>query len=239
MDISAERVLQQLWSEGDPEKAAFFSTFFKTGPGEYGEGDKFIGIDVPRQRQIAKKFRELPLDEIAALLASEYHEARLTALLILTDRYQKSKDPEERSKLNAFYLSHLDRVNNWDLVDTSAYKILGSELVRTGQVQILEELADSRHLWRERVAVMATLALIKAKDFEPTLALCRKFLNHEHDLIHKATGWMLREVGKVNRDTLEIFLARHGKKMPRTMLRYAIEKLPKDERELWLERSRV
>ncbi len=239
MDISAESILQELWSVSDPEKRLVFPQFFKAGPGGYGEGDKFIGVDVPNQRRIAKVFRDLPLVEIAALLAHEYHEARLTALFILADRYQRTKDPDQKSELNAFYLSHLDGVNNWDLVDCAAYKILGAEIVRTGQVQMLEGLADSGNIWRERVAIIATLALIKAKDFEPTLTLCRKFLNHPHDLIHKATGWMLREVGKINRNTLELFLARHSKRMPRTMLRYAIEKLPKHERDLWLERSRV
>lgn len=239
MDVSAKSVLRDLRAQADPEKAAFYPTFFKTGPGEYGEGDKFIGVEVPKQRKIAKDYKDLPLEELAKLLDDDFHEARLTALLILTERYQKSKKTEEKTRLGEFYLSQLDRVNNWDLVDSSAYKILGAEMVRTGDTTVLAELACSKDLWRERVAVMSTLALIKRKDFEPTLKLCKQFLTHRHDLIHKATGWMLREIGKINKDTLELFLARHGKKMPRTMLRYAIEKLPKDERDLWLERSRV
>lgn len=239
MDILAERVLQELWDKQDTAKAAFYPSFFKTGAGEYGEGDRFIGVDVPTQRQLAKKFRNLSTTEISKLLESVFHEARLTALLILVDRYQKAASAEEKSELSEFYLSQLDRVNNWDLVDASAYKILGAEMVRTGDLKALETLADSRHLWRERVAVMSTMALIRAKDFEPTLALCQRFLDHDHDLIHKATGWMLREIGKISKNTLELFLARHGKKMPRTMLRYAIEKLPKSERDMWLERSRV
>lgn len=239
MDLTAEAVLEALRAERDPEKADFYPSFFKTGPGEYGEGDLFIGVTVPKQRKIARLFRALSLEQIQKLLKEPYHEARLTALLILTERYQKAKSVEERVSLNQFYLDNLDWVNNWDLVDSTAYKILGAELVRTGDTAILEELAASKHLWRERVAVMSTMALIKTKDFEPTLKLCRQFLTHRHDLIHKATGWMLREIGKINKDTLELFLARHGKKMPRTMLRYAIEKLPKKERDLWLERSRT
>lgn len=239
MNGTAENVRTLLFDQADPEKAAFFPSFFKTGPGEYGEGDKFIGVTVPKQRKLAKKYRELELAEVEKLLYDEYHECRLTGLLILTGKYEKSKTVEDKEKYNQFYLDHLDRVNNWDLVDATAYKILGAELVRTGEIDILQELSTSKHLWRERVSVMATLALIKIKDFEPTLGLCRQFLSHEHDLIHKATGWMLREIGKINKDTLELFLARHGKKMPRTMLRYAIEKLPKTERDLWLERSRT
>lgn len=239
MDISAKSVLRDLKAQGDPEKAAFYPSFFKTGPGEYGEGDKFIGVEVPKQRKIAKTYKDLPLEELAKLLGDDFHEARLTALLILTERYQKSKKSDEKARLADFYLSQLHRVNNWDLVDSTAYKILGAEMVRTGDTSVLAELVSSKELWRERVAVMSTLALIKRKDFEPTLKLCKQFLTHQHDLIHKATGWMLREIGKINKDTLELFLARHGKKMPRTMLRYAIEKLPKDERDLWLERSRI
>ena len=239
MSATAELIRNALHEQADPEKAAFFPSFFKTGPGEYGEGDKFIGVTVPKLRKLARKHRDMDLDEVEKLLYDEYHECRLTALVILTEKYQRSKSVPEKERLNQFYLEHLDQVNNWDLVDATAHKILGAELVRTGETSILEELASSKHLWRERVAVIATLALIKIKDFEPTLALCKRFLSHQHDLIHKATGWMLREIGKINKDTLELFLARHSKKMPRTMLRYAIEKLPKSERDLWLERSRT
>lgn len=239
MDACAEDVRKALWEKRDEEKAAFFPSFFKTGPGEYGEGDKFIGVTVPEQRKIAKKFKQLSLDEIRELLNDEHHECRLTGLVILTNQYAKAKTVDAKVELSDFYLANLDRVNNWDLVDATAYKILGEEIVRTHNTAILDDLAKSKDLWRERVAVLATLALIKRKDFEPTLKLCRQFLNHEHDLIHKATGWMLREIGKIKKDALELFLARHGKKMPRTMLRYAIEKLPKAERDLWLERSRT
>jgi 3-methyladenine DNA glycosylase AlkD len=235
----AQDVIDALWSERIPEKAEFFPRFFKAGPGEYGEGDKFVGVTVPIQRKIAKEHRDMPLEQVAELIADEYHECRLTAIFILTEKYNRNKTAESRASINEFYLSHLEGVNNWDLVDSSAYKILGSELVRTGQLEILDELAGSGDLWKERIAVISTMALIKKKQFEPTLRLCRQFLSHQHDLIHKATGWMLREIGKINKEPLELFLARHAKKMPRTMLRYAIEKLPRAERQLWMEKSRT
>ena len=221
----------------DPEKAEFFPRFFKTGPGEYGEGDRFIGVVVPEQRKTARKFRDLPMDEVAKLLHDEYHECRLTALLILTEKYSRDKTESGRAAINEFYLQNLDGVNNWDLVDSSAHKILGEELVRTGRYEILDELAGSGNLWAERVAVISTLALIKKKQFGPTIGLCRRFLDHPHDLIHKATGWMLREIGKIRKEELEVFLARHASKMPRTMLRYSIEKLPKEERQRWMQRG--
>lgn len=234
---TAGDVKAALWELANPEKAEFFPRFFKTGPGEYGEGDRFIGVVVPDQRKTARKFRGLPFEEVATLLEDEYHECRLTGLLILTEKYAREKTESGRVAINEFYLSHLEGVNNWDLVDSSAHKILGAELVRTGRYEKLDNLAESGDLWRERIAVIATLALIKKKEFGPTLKLCRQFLDHPHDLIHKATGWMLREVGKVRKQELETFLARHAKKMPRTMLRYSIEKLPENERQRWMQKS--
>ncbi len=226
-----------LSEQRDPEKAKFFPRFFKSGPGQYGDGDKFLGVTVPVQRKIAKQFPELSSNDLTTLLHDEYHEVRLTALFILTGRYQKAKSVKEKSHWNEFYLAHLDQVNNWDLVDATAYKILGAEWLRTKQTHSLDDLANSGHLWRERVAVIASFALIKAHQFEPTLQLCERFLGHQHDLIHKATGWMLREVGKADKETLVRFLTEHANKMPRTMLRYAIEKMPKLERERWMGRS--
>lgn len=234
MQMTAEMVRVALWERRNPEKAAFFPRFFKCGPGEYGEGDKFIGVTVPHQRTVARAFKELSFDQLKLLLKDPHHECRLTALLILVLQYERAKDIEKKHQVSQFYLSNLDSVNNWDLVDSSAHKILGAEVVRTGEREVLGALADSGDLWRERVAVIATLALIKQKDLEPTLRLCRHFLSHSHDLIHKATGWMLREVGKVSKRELERFLSRHSKEMPRVMLRYAIEKMPPDERQHWM-----
>lgn len=239
MLIEAKQVKEALLSRADAEKAERMATYFRTGEGHYGEGDRFLGVTVPQQREVVRQAREISLTELTSLLKDEYHECRLTALLLLVDRYKRARAPEDKASLARYYWEHLDWVNNWDLVDASAYKILGEEVVRTGDSQPLDTLASSGELWRERVAVISTLALIKKKQFSPTLRLCKRFLTHPHDLIHKATGWMLRELGKVNRVELETFLARHAKKMPRTMLRYAIEKLPRSERERWLESSRV
>ncbi len=218
----------------NPEKAAFFPRFFKTGKGQYGEGDKFIGVTVPFQRQVAKRFKNLPEREIKKLLDDPIHEHRLTGLLILVLQFEKSKDDARRSEIVQFYLDNLDRVNNWDLVDSSAHKILGVWLL-TRDRAVLYELAESRHLWSERVSVIACLPLIKDSDFGDILRLAKHFLGHEHDLIHKAVGWMLREMGQQDEASLIRFLAKHYKKMPRTMLRYSIEKLPKAQRRAYIE----
>ena len=218
------------------EKAAFFPKFFKSGPGQYGEGDCFIGVTVPDQRLLAKRFRELPEAELAVLLDSKWHECRLTALLILVLQFDASK-AERRSELVDFYLTKLDRVNNWDLVDSSAPKILGQHSLNVPSYRkCIEQLAASGQLWRERVAVLATHPHIKKRDFRLILKLATKFLGHEHDLMHKAVGWMLREVGKVDNSELIAFLDKHATKMPRTMLRYSIEKLTPAQREHYLGR---
>lgn len=231
--MTARQVKVELEAQADPEKAAFFPRFFKTGPGEYGEGDRFIGVTVPFQRKIARRYRELPLDELEKLLYDPYHECRLTGLLILVEQYQRCRDSGARAGLCDFYLRHLPQVNNWDLVDSTAHKILGPQL-ESGNRDLLDELAARDHLWSQRVSVMATFHFIKNEDFDDTLRLCRGFLDHEHDLMHKICGWMLREVGKRDVDVLRAFLGDHHRKMPRTMLRYAIEKLDKPERQRWM-----
>lgn len=231
----SQRVRQALTEKANPEKAAFFPRFFKCGPGEYGEGDQFLGVTVPEQRKVARRFKNLPLSSLEELLDDPYHECRLTALFILVHQYQGAKkDPERRRHLCEFYLSKLDRVNNWDLVDSSAHKILGPQLEPQSDRALLYELADSGHLWRQRVAVIATLHFIRNHDFEDVLRLSEHFLDHPHDLIHKACGWMLREAGKKDPEVLRGFLALHHKRMPRTALRYAIEKLEPDERKKWM-----
>ncbi len=232
--MNCKVVQEELESAARADKAAFFPRFFKTGPGQYGEGDQFLGVVVPEQRKIAKRYRELPLVEVARLLASDYHECRLTALLILVEAYERARTLGERAVLCDFYLEHLDRVNNWDLVDSSAPKILGPYLWELQDFSRLYELASSGHLWRERVAVLATFAHIRKGHFRDTLALCEGFLEHPHDLIHKATGWALREVGKKCPDTLRDFLQKWKARMPRTMLRYAIEHFAAEERQRWM-----
>ena len=204
----------------------------KHGKGQYGEGDRFLGVVVPDQRRIAKRFRELPLGEVTKLLNDPFHECRLTGVLILVAQYERA-DTARREHLVEYYIQHLDQVNNWDLVDSSAHKILGHWLLDRPR-DILFTLADSGHLWRQRVAVIACLTLIKQGEFREIKQLAKLFLTHEHDLMHKAVGWMLREMGKQDEGELIRFLDRYSSEMPRTMLRYAIEKLPPDIRRDYL-----
>lgn len=229
---TAREVIKALQKTSDKEIAAHSSRFFKTGKGEYGEGDKFLGIRVPKQRKIAKSFKNLPLSEISVLLQSEYHEARLTALFILVLQYQKT-DPSRQAELYQFYMNHLPRVNNWDLVDSSAKYIAGHYLFSRDR-SILFELTESDNLWKRRVAILATFYFIDQDDFSTTFEISDKLLQDEEDLIHKAVGWMLREIGNKNKTELETFLKPRYKTMPRTMLRYAIEKFPKEGRERYL-----
>ena len=233
-DLTADNVYQELSKRADPEKAAFFPRFFKSGKGQYGEGDRFLGVVVPEQRKVAKAHRNMTFPEISKLLDNEFHELRLTGIFILVEKYERAKTPERKSEICDFYLSKLDRVNNWDLVDSSAHKILGPELRRTGRRELLFELAASGHLWRERVAIISTLHFTKFGEFSELEKLCESFLDHPHDLIHKACGWMLREAGKRDVDFLRSCLQRWSKEMPRTMLRYSIEKLDKSERRKWM-----
>ena len=214
------------------EKASFYPRFFRTGKGEYGEGDRFLGVTVPNQRKVAKRFRDLSLRQVGLLLDDKIHECRLTALLILTEQFQRVDDGE-RQKIVDLYFDRMERVNNWDLVDASAYKILGAFL-EDRKRGVLDELVASGDLWRQRIAMVATYHFIKQEDFKDALRIARKLLQHEHDLIHKAVGWMLREIGKRDKRTLEKFLQRHYRAMPRTMLRYAIEKFPERQRQQYL-----
>ena len=225
-------VVAELKKHINPEKAAFFPRFFKTGPGEYGEGDKFLGVVVPDQRKIAKKFKDLSGNEVRKLLDDKHHECRLTAVLILVLQYEKG-DETTRQKVVDLYLDKIERINNWDIVDSSAHKILGPHL-QDSKRKLLHDFSKTNHLWKQRIAMMTTLHFIKQGDFVDTLIIAKRFLNHEHDLIHKVTGWMLREMGKIDEIALRDFLRQHASKMPRTMLRYAIEKLPEKERKRWL-----
>ncbi len=198
--------------------------FFKTGPGEYGEGDRFLGLTVPQLRAIARAYRELPLKDVTALLRSPWHEERLLALLILTGQYTRG-DEATRRTIHRLYLRNTRSINNWDLVDTSAPVIVGAHLAQ-GNRAILRRLAASKSVWERRIAIIATQYYIRRGDFADTLAIAEVLLDDEHDLIHKAVGWMLREVANRDRAAAERFIRKHARVMPRTMLRYAIEKFP-------------
>lgn len=216
-----------------PEKVAILSSFFKTGPGDYGAGDRFLGVPVPEQRRIAKAHDALPLASIADLLKSPVHEERSTALLVLLSRFQRGAPPD-RSRFHRFYLRHLPRVNNWDLVDCSAATLVG-EALEGKSLALLNRLSKSKNLWARRVAMVATFHFTRKGDPRPALAIAERLLSDKHDLIHKAVGWMLREVGKrCSKRALTDFLDRHGPRMPRTALRYAIERFPPARRRRFL-----
>jgi 3-methyladenine DNA glycosylase AlkD len=217
----------------DKEIAETSKWFFKTGKGEYGEGDKFIGIKVPTQRKLAHEFKDLTLADLAQLLKSSLHEERLISLFILVDKYSKANE-KTKNDIFKFYLKNRKGINNWDLVDLSAPKILGKHLLKKDKT-ILFKFAVSKNLWERRIAILSSLEFIRNGDFKTTLQLCKILLNDEHDLIHKAAGWMLREIGKKDLESEEKFLKASYKKMPRTMLRYAIEKFPETKRKKYLQ----
>ncbi|UQB70601.1 DNA alkylation repair protein [Epilithonimonas zeae] len=218
-----------------PEKAEFFPRFFKTGKGEYGEGDVFIGVTVPDQRIVAKEFyNKISLEELSELLSSKIHEHRLTSLLMLVYKFEKIKDKIQQKEIIDFYLKHTKHINNWDLVDTSCYKILGRYCFENQDSKILEKLSDSDDMWEKRMAIVGTMFHIKKREFELTKTFALKNLKHPHDLMHKANGWLLREMGKMNENELLNFLDLHYKEMPRTCLRYAIEKLDEELRQDYL-----
>lgn len=226
-------LFRELQSHANRKKAKSVRRFFKTGKGEYGEGDQFLGIVVPLQRKIAKKFLHLGLADLSRLLKSEIHEYRFIALVILGEKY-KCGDRKEKEKIARFYFRNRKFVNNWDLVDTSAPQIFGDYLL-TRDTAILSILARSRNLWDRRIAILATFAFIKAGRYGETLKIAQYFLNDTHDLIHKAVGWALREVGKKSLAAEKEFLQKHAHRMPRTMLRYAIERFPFEERKKYLQ----
>ena len=221
-----EQLKSTLQDLSDEEKAKIMMRFFKTGKGEYGEGDIFLGISVPNQRLIAKEFyQQVSLNDIKNLLNSNIHEYRLTALLMLVSKYEKSKDELVRKEIIDFYLAQTSQINNWDLVDTSCYKILGHYCFHQKREELLFELADSEDLWEKRIAIVSTMYFIKQKSFSIVPEIVLKNLNHSHDLMHKANGWMLREMGKMDEEKLIEFLDEYTLQMPRTTLRYALEKI--------------
>ena len=227
-------ILEEIKSLADEEQAQHLKRFFKTGKGEYGEGDLFLGIKVPITRAIAKKYYpSISLEKIDELIKNPYHEVRLLALLLMVFVYEKTEAKEDVIEL---YLKNIQYINNWDLVDLSAPKIIGHCIYESKDAQSIYELADTNHLWSNRIAVVSTLYLIKKGEFSQILELSEKFLTHKHDLMHKAVGWMLREMGKVDEKPLCTFLDKHHKTMPRTMLRYSIERLSTDKRDHYMGR---
>ena len=216
-----------------PDIAETMQWFFKTGKGEYGEGDVFIGLKVPTQRKLAKEFRDLTMNDLRQLLKSPIHEERLISLLILIHKYNKGNE-KIKDDIFSFYLKNIKGINNWDLVDLSAPKIVGNYLLDKDK-SLLEKFANSNNLWKRRIAILSTQEFIKNNKFDTTLKIARILLNDDHDLIHKAVGWMLREIGKRDLTVEEKFLKIHYKNMPRTMLRYAIEKFPEAKRKKYLQ----
>ena len=229
--MSITRLKKTVKKYSNQEAAIFLQRFFKTAKGEYAEGDIFAGIKVPVSRKIAKQFKDLSLNDLSKIIKSKIHEERLITLFILVDKMKKP-DEKEKEKIYKFYLKNLKYVNNWDLVDLSAEKIIGDYLFDKKK-ELLFKLAKG-NLWERRISVMSTFNFIKKSDYSTTLKICKLLLNDKEDLIHKATGWMLREIGKRDLKTEEDFLKLHYKIMPRTMLRYAIEKFPEKKRKAYL-----
>ena len=223
-----EKIKKELNKRADKEKAILLARFFKTGKGQYGEGDVFIGVKVPDQRIVARMFKDASFDDLKKLIKSEVHEHRMTALFILIFKYKGNKE-----KCFNFYIKNTKTINNWDLVDLSAPRIVGDYLLDKDR-SILYEFAKSNDLWKKRIAVLSTFTFIRENDFKDSLRISEILLNDKHDLIHKAVGWMIREIGKRDIEVEREFLKKHYKKMPRTMLRYAIEKLEEKERKMFL-----
>ena len=230
------QILEALQFLSSPEKKEFLPYFFKTGKGEYAEGDKFIGVVVPDSRKLVKEYwQKAELSDVQEILKSEFHEMRLVALLILVNKFEKSKDKTEQKKLVDFYLKNTKYINNWDLVDLSCYKLLGRYCFENQKDDILRELSNSDNMWEKRIAIVATMHHIKkGKSFDLTQELVLNNLNHTHDLMHKANGWLLREIGNKDEEVLLDFLKIYYQNMPRTTLRYAIEKLDEDLRQDFL-----
>ena len=234
--VSAKLVLEELMANAQPARAHHSQRFFKTGPGEYGEGDVFLGLTVPAVRKIAGKHQDLELSEIAKLMDSHLHESRLCGLVILTNQYKKLKTEKEKKVAFDFYMKQLKlgNINNWDLVDVSAPTIGEYLMIQDDAFTFLKKLSNSKSLWERRVSIIFTFAFIRKGEVALTFDIAELLLDDDHDLIHKAVGWMLREAGKRDVMLLRSFLHENSHVMPRTMLRYAIEKLPEKERKKWL-----
>lgn len=240
MKNNLKNLLKDLKQKSNPQKAKLLARFFKTKKGQYSEGDLFLGITVPESRKIAQKYSELTFPDISKLIKNKYHEARLIALLILVHKFKRAKQGLAQKTITEFYLAHTKYINNWDLVDLSAHYIVGDYLYSLRQEEtkyrtVLYNLAKSKNLWERRIAIISTFTFIYKGESEWTFYIVKMLMSDPHDLIHKACGWMLREVGKrVSEPKLTAFLDTYGTKMPRTMLRYAIERLPENKRKYYL-----
>ena len=235
MKLKKSALYSTMLSHADPSQVAGLSRFFKTGPGEYGEGDKFLGIKVPVTRSVVKSlWRQTSFEDLEACIASEYHEVRLAALLALIEIFRHSHSEHERSVCIDFYLSHTGRINNWDLVDLSCYPLLGEWLLDKDRTLLYDLARSGKTIWEQRMGIVSTMTFLRHGQLDDTFAIADILLHHPHDLIHKAVGWLLREAGKRNKAALEVFLQPHYRTMPRTMLRYAIEKFPPEERKSYL-----
>ena len=238
--MSATQVQKEIQALANRGRAHDLQKFFQTAPGQYGEGDVFLGLTVPQVRSIAREYKGISLREIEVLIQSKFHEVRLCGLVILTLQYKATKERKEKKKLFDLYMKAMTAgyINNWDLVDVTA-PIIGEFLIDTEDPYILlNKLAKSKSLWQRRVSIVFTFAFIRSGDIEPTFLMAEKLLGDKHDLIHKAVGWALREAGKLNGKELRSFLSKHSHEMPRTMLRYSIEKFPERERKQWLIESK-
>ena len=239
--MSATQVVKEIQALSNRGRAHDLQKFFQTAPGQYGEGDIFLGLTVPQVRTVAKEYKAISLDEIDVLVRSKFHEVRLCGLVILTLQYKAAKERKTKKKLFDLYMKAMTDgyINNWDLVDVTA-PIIGEYLIDTDDPYVLlYKLAKSKSLWQRRVSMVFTFAFIRSGDIEPTFEIAEKLLHDKHDLIHKAVGWALREAGKLNGIALRKFLTSHSHEMPRTMLRYSIEKFPERERKKWLLESKA
>jgi 3-methyladenine DNA glycosylase AlkD len=234
--VGAASMIRALRAQAEPARVAILQRFFRTGPGEYGHGDRFIGVRVPAIRALVRQFANATLADVDALLASPIHEARLLAVLLLVRMFRGAGDDRTRRRIYTFYVSRTDRINSWDLVDVSAPAIVGGWLETRSRAP-LTQLARSERVWDRRIAILATQHFIRRGDLKDTFRIAELLLHDEHDLLHKAVGWMLREAGARDPAALRRFLASHHSTMPRTMLRYAIEKFPEDERRSYVSRT--
>ncbi len=238
MSQNFEAIKKEIQKFANKKRADFNKKYFKTGKGEYGEGDLFLGLTVPEQRKIAKLFQDLEIEDVKRLLKSKIHEHRFIALVILIHKFNKQGESKKKEIVD-IYLSHTKYINNWDLVDASAEKILGQYLLNKSKYEkkVLYDLARSKSLWEKRISIIATFAFIKNRQFNDCLKISEILLEDSHDLIHKAVGWMLREIGKRDMKAEESFLKKHYKKIPRTMLRYAIEKFSREKKDFYMQKN--